>query len=59
MEEIDRIARSMLNRYSTPKVALEMAWLHSQDHMPHSEHAKHWQAVAGRIQYLIKSGWKK
>jgi hypothetical protein len=39
------IAAGMLKRYSTPKVALEMAQLHAHD----SARREHWDAVAREI----------
>lgn len=46
------IAAGMLRRYSTPKVALEMAQLHSHD----SSHPRHWRAVANAIMHQANIG---
>jgi len=45
MATADEIAAGMLKRYSSPKVALEMAQLHAHD----SSRPAHWRAVAAEI----------
>lgn len=44
------IAAGMLSRYSSPRVALEMAYAHSHDGREGSPTYKHWQSVAKEIQ---------
>ena len=51
---VPEIAEGMLRRYSSPKIALEMAHIHSQDYVPgsrtpDSSRYAHWQAVAHEI----------
>ncbi|MGA7119682.1 MAG: hypothetical protein WBY94_06265, partial [Polyangiaceae bacterium] len=43
------IAAGMLRRYSSPKIALEMAQIHSHDGPEGSPRCKRWQAVAKEI----------
>jgi hypothetical protein len=47
--DIRDIARNMLQRYSSPRVAEEMAHGHACDYTPDSEAAKHWRAVQAEI----------
>lgn len=48
------IAQSMLSRYSSPRVAADMAELHSQDYLPGSEDYNWWQAVRCELLRLTK-----
>lgn len=47
--EEETVARGMLNRYSSPKVAMEMAHCHAMDHGPESELRARWLRVKETI----------
>lgn len=48
------IAASMLKRYSTVKVATDMAHYHSMDYPRHSEARRFWQEVGREIARLAR-----
>lgn len=50
------VARGMLSRYSSPKVAIEMAHWHAMDHAEGSEGRSRWQRVKETIARLSKKG---
>jgi hypothetical protein len=47
--KIEAVAEGMLKRYSTPKVAREMAYIHAMDHPPNSDKRIYWLRVYERI----------
>jgi hypothetical protein len=47
-QRVNEVAKNMLQRYSTPKVAYEMALLHAED----SVTPDIWRAVAKRIKVI-------
>ena len=53
--EIDETARRMLARYSSPRVAEEMAGWHKHDHPSGSKHYKYWEAVQKRIRAIASA----
>lgn len=50
------VAESMLKRYSSPKIALEMAQLHSQDYIGEGweKSLDWWRSVAKEIRRIAK-----
>ena len=55
---VDEIARGMLRRYSSAKLAMEMAHWHGMDYGPGSEGRKKWAQVRREIARLSKEGGK-
>lgn len=58
-KRVDEVARGMLDRYSKPTVAAEMAWHHAMDHWTpreDSERFLYWKAVRDRIYELGSRG---
>lgn len=53
-EDVDDIARTMLARYSSPKVAREMAYMHAMDHRVGDPRRAKWLAIYARIGSLAK-----
>jgi hypothetical protein len=53
-EQETETARRMLSRYSSPKVAAEMAHFHAMDHPPGSTKRSYWQRVRDEILRLSK-----
>jgi hypothetical protein len=51
---IDEIARGMLRRYSSARVAMEMAHWHAMDHAEGSASRARWLRVMGTIERLSK-----
>lgn len=53
--EEETVARGMLSRYKSAKVAMEMAHWHAMDHAPETEHRARWLRVKEAIARLKKA----
>jgi len=49
MADIEQVAESMLKRYSSAKIAREMAFMHAMDYPEHDDRHQRWIAIRGAI----------
>lgn len=54
LNRVHEVATNMSKRYSTFKVAIEMAHVHSMDHPRHSEGRRFWEEVGRELSRLSR-----